>query len=161
MGRSGGVIICLLILSMDIVAGILGIEAEIAQNKGKYLRVFILECKEPVRQAYKLGLAAAVLLALAHAIANVLGGCKCICSKDEFVRSSANKQMAAGTLILSWIIVIVGFAMLIMGAIANSRSRVSCSLVHRHFLSIGGILCFVHGLFCVAYYVSADATRRE
>ncbi|XP_008793751.2 uncharacterized protein LOC103709975 [Phoenix dactylifera] len=161
MGRSGGLIICLLILSTDVVAGILGIEAEIAQNKGKHLRVFLLECKEPVHQAYNLGLAAAVLLAFAHAIANVLGGCMCICSRDEFLRSSANKQMAAGTLILSWIIVIVGFAMLIIGAISNAKSRVSCSLLHHHFLSIGGILCFVHGLFCVSYYVSADAAKRE
>ncbi|XP_010923990.1 protein VASCULATURE COMPLEXITY AND CONNECTIVITY [Elaeis guineensis] len=161
MGRLGGVIICLLIVIMDVVAGILGIEAEIAQNKGKHLRVFFFECKEPVHQAYELGLAAAGLLAFAHAIANVLGGCVCICTREEFDRSSANKQMASATLILSWIVVIVGFTMLIIGAMSNSKSRVSCGFAHRHFLSIGGILCFVHGLFCVAYYVSADATKRE
>lgn len=59
------------------------------------------------------------------------------------------------------IIVIVGFTMLIIGVIANSKSRVPCSLAHRHFLSTGGILCFVHGVFGVAYYVSADASKRE
>lgn len=33
MGKVGGAFVCLLIVVMDIVAGILGIEAEIAQNK--------------------------------------------------------------------------------------------------------------------------------
>lgn len=66
------------------------------------MRVLFLECKEPVHEAYRLGLAAAILLGLAHVIANLVGGCICICSKEEFDRSSANKQLAAGTLILSW-----------------------------------------------------------
>lgn len=33
MAKNIGVLICLLIMALDIVAGILGIEAEIAQNK--------------------------------------------------------------------------------------------------------------------------------
>lgn len=33
MGKLGGMFVCLLIVAMDVVAGILGIEAEIAQNK--------------------------------------------------------------------------------------------------------------------------------
>lgn len=33
MGKTGGAFVCLLIVVMDVVAGILGIEAEIAQNK--------------------------------------------------------------------------------------------------------------------------------
>ncbi|XP_072968570.1 protein VASCULATURE COMPLEXITY AND CONNECTIVITY-like [Typha angustifolia] len=161
MARVGGIFICLLIVIIDIVAGILGIQAEIAQNKGKHLRVFIFECKEPVHQAYKLGLAAAVLLALAHALANLLGGCVCICSREEFARSSINRQLAATTLGLSWIVVVVGFAMLLVGAISNSKSRASCGFGHRHFLSIGGILCFIHGLLSVCYYVVATAALWE
>lgn len=64
--------------------------------------MFIFECKEPVHEAYRLGLAAAILLLFAHAIANLLGGCVCIFSTEEFSRSSANRQMAAATLLLSW-----------------------------------------------------------
>ncbi|KAL6992700.1 Protein DESIGUAL 2 [Sarracenia purpurea var. burkii] len=94
MSRSIGLIVCLLIMIMDIVAGILGIEAEAAQNKVKHVRVWIFECREPSHRAFKLGLAAAVLLALAHAISNLLGGCICIWSKDELGRASANKQLA-------------------------------------------------------------------
>ncbi|XP_020096247.1 uncharacterized protein LOC109715567 [Ananas comosus] len=161
MARIEAVIICLLIVIMDAVAGVLGIEAEKAQNKGRHLRVFFIECNEPVHQAYRLGLAAATLLALAHAIANALGGCPCICSGTKFKQSTANKQMAAATLIISWIVVIVGFTMLIIGALSNSKSRASCGFDRHRFLSIGGILCFVHGLFCLVYYVSADAAIRE
>ncbi|KAJ0983363.1 hypothetical protein J5N97_011618 [Dioscorea zingiberensis] len=113
---------------MDIVAGILGIEAEVAQNKGWHHKALFVQCRQPVHEAYSLGLAAAVLLAIAHATANLLGGCTCICSKEEFDRSSANRQMAAGTLIISWIILAVGFTMLIIQAMSNAKSSVSCGL---------------------------------
>ncbi|KAF8410935.1 hypothetical protein HHK36_003472 [Tetracentron sinense] len=161
MAKIGGAFLCLLIVAMDIVAGLLGIKAEIAQNKTKHLRLWIFECKEPSNEAFKLGLAAAALLALAHVIANLLGGCRCICSKDEFERSSANQQLTVASLIFSWIILAVGFSMLVIGTLSNSKSRGSCGISHHHFLSIGGILCFVHGLFCTAYYVSATATIGE
>ncbi|PKA52393.1 hypothetical protein AXF42_Ash019776 [Apostasia shenzhenica] len=161
MVRVGSFLVCLLILIMDIAAGTLGIEAEIAQSKGKHLRVLIFECKEPVHEAYRLGLAAAVILAAAHTMANFLGGCTCFGSKEEFARSSANRQMAAATLAVSWIILLVGFSLLMIGAMGNSKSKATCGFGHRHFLSIGGILCFVHGLFCVAYYVSAVASWEE
>lgn len=77
-------------------------EHRVLLSQGKHLRLFFLECKEHVHQAYKLGLAATALLALSHVIANVLGGCPCVCSGDGFRRSSPNKLMAAATLLLSW-----------------------------------------------------------
>ncbi|KAJ4975846.1 hypothetical protein NE237_000952 [Protea cynaroides] len=161
MTKPVGALICLLIVIMDIVAGILGLQAEVAQNKMKHVRMWIFECREPSHNAFKLGLAAASLLAIAHVIANLLGGCMCFCSKDEFERASANKQLAVICLFVSWITLVIGFALLIIGALANSRSRGACGFSRHHLLSIGGILCFVHGLFCVAYYVSASATTRE
>ncbi|KAI3850269.1 hypothetical protein MKX03_018056 [Papaver bracteatum] len=154
-------LICLLIVCLDIVAGVLGIQAEVAQNKVKHLKLWIFECKEPSSEAFKLGLAAAALLALAHVIATLLGGCVCICSKDELDRSSANKQLAAACFVLSWIVLVVGFSVLIIGALANSKNRSSCGISHNKFLSIGGILCFVHGLFCVSYYASANAATED
>ncbi|KAA8519944.1 hypothetical protein F0562_014146 [Nyssa sinensis] len=153
--------VCLLILILDIVAGVLGIEAEIAQNKVKHLRKWIFECRDPSYQAFKLGLAASVLLALAHTISNLLGGCVCVSSRDKLEKASPNKQLAVGSLLFSWIILAIGFSMLIVGTLANSRSRKSCGISHHRLLSIGGILCFIHGLFSVAYYVSARAAIRE
>ncbi|MCI05946.1 hypothetical protein A2U01_0027001, partial [Trifolium medium] len=58
---------------MDIVAGILGIQAETAQNKEKSMKVWIFDCRYPSHQAFQLGLAAVILLSLAHIIANLLG----------------------------------------------------------------------------------------
>lgn len=55
----------------------------------------------------------------------------------------------------------IAFSLLIFGSLANSRSRESCGISNRRFLSIGGILCFIHGLFTIGYYVSVTATRRE
>ncbi|KAF9588280.1 hypothetical protein IFM89_008697 [Coptis chinensis] len=127
----------------------------------KHLRLWIFECRDPSQQAFNLGLAAAFLLGLAHVMANLLGGFVCICSKDELGKSTANKQLAAACLILSWIILAVSFSMLIIGTLANSKSKGTCGISHNRFLSIGGILCFVHGLFCVSYYVSANATIEE
>ncbi|KAG6604839.1 hypothetical protein SDJN02_01745 [Cucurbita argyrosperma subsp. argyrosperma] len=150
-----GVLVCLLIVAMDIVAGLLAIEADIAQNKVKHLRLWIFECRDPSEQAFKLGLGAAGLLGLAHIIANLLGGFNCICSKEELEKSPPNKQISIGCLVFTWIILAVGMSLLVIGALANSKSRTSCGFSHHHFLSMGGILCFIHGLFCVAYYVSS------
>ncbi|GFZ03175.1 transmembrane protein, putative [Actinidia rufa] len=161
MAKNTGPVVCLLIMVMDIVAGILAIEAEIAQNKVKHLTVWVIECRDPSYEAFKLGLAAAVLLALAHTIANLLGGCICIWSKEELGKASANKQLAVASLVFSWILLAVAFSMLIIGTLSNSSSRKSCGIADHRLLSIGGILCFIHGLFIVAYYVSATAVVRE
>ncbi|XP_021894594.1 uncharacterized protein LOC110812197 [Carica papaya] len=160
MAKNAGFLICLLIMAIDVSAGILGIEAEIAQNKVKHLKMWIFECRDPNYQAYKLGLAAVILLALAHVMANLLGGCICIWSKEEFVKASPNKQLAIASLISSWIIVVVGVSMLTIGTLANAKSRKSCGIAHHRILSIGGILCFIHGLFSIAYYVSAKEAAK-
>ena len=59
------------------------------------------------------------------------------------------------------IILVIAFSMLIAGALSNSHSRADCGVSHHRFLSIGGVLCFLHGLFAVAYYISATATLAE
>jgi hypothetical protein len=157
----------------------------------KHLKMWIFDCRDPSHQAFKLGLAAVILLSLAHIVATLLGGCTCMCSKEEFNKASANKQLAVASLFFSWyvlskqqnlhtaqtqnliltytyfcsehirIILAIGFSLLIIGTMANSKSRKLCGLSHNRVLSIGGILCFVHGLFTVSYYVSATATARD
>ncbi|KAJ1379750.1 hypothetical protein SESBI_46630 [Sesbania bispinosa] len=102
MARVAGIFLCLVIVIMDVAAGILGFEAEIAQNKVKHLRMWIFECREPSHQAFMLGLGAALLLVLAHAIASLLGGCSCICSQREFDKASPNRQLSVVCLILTW-----------------------------------------------------------
>ncbi|CAL9013840.1 unnamed protein product [Prunus brigantina] len=160
MARLGGFFVCLLIVAMDIVGGIMGIEAELEQNKVKHLRRWIFECREPSHAAFKLGLAAAGLLVAAHVVANLLGGCNCICSQEELQKAPPNKQLSVACLVFTWYVIIfgVGLGVLVIGTWSNHKSRASCGFTHHNFLLIGGGLCFVHGLFCVAYYISATAS---
>jgi hypothetical protein len=50
----------------------------------KHLRLWIFECREPSEDAFKLGLAAAGILVLAHVIANFLGGACAFVLKKSF-----------------------------------------------------------------------------
>ncbi|XP_004513545.1 protein VASCULATURE COMPLEXITY AND CONNECTIVITY-like [Cicer arietinum] len=158
MGRVAGIFLCLVIVIMDVVAGILGFEAEIAQNKVKHLKLWIFECRQPSHEAFMLGLGAAVLLGVSHVMANLLGGCNCICSQQEFDKASPNRQLSLACLIFTWVVVAIGLSMLVIGSMSNNKSEDSCGFSHHHFLSIGGILCFIHALFCIVYYVSITAS---
>ncbi|KAL1560760.1 hypothetical protein AAHA92_10935 [Salvia divinorum] len=157
MGKLMGILACLLIVGLDVVGGILGIKAEAAQNQEKHLRLWIFECKEPSHDAYVLGFAAASLLGIAHVLANLLGGCS-VCTQEEFEKASPTKKLSIACLVFTWIILAMGLSMLVIGIISNHKSRASCGFTHHHFLSIGGILCIVHALFAVAYYVTATST---
>ncbi|CAN6452069.1 unnamed protein product [Victoria cruziana] len=161
MAKAAAIFICILIVALDVTAGILGLKAEMEQNKQRHIRVFIFECKEPSHEALRMGIAAAALLLLAHAIATVHGGCICIFSREELAKSPGNRQLAAFLSFFSWIIVTIGFSLLIIGALANRHSKGTCGLSHHKMLSTGGILCFVHVVFILGFYVAALAISRE
>lgn len=149
--------VCLVILILDVAAGICGIEAEKAQNKEKHLRMWPFECRQPSHDAYLLGLAAATLIAITQLAVTLLGGGKCLCSRNETYKSSShNRQLAIVCFIFTWIALAVGISLLIIGALGNDKSRSSCGFTHHHTLFIGGILCFVHGFFCIAFYASVS-----
>ncbi|CAN1843848.1 Protein VASCULATURE COMPLEXITY AND CONNECTIVITY [Linum perenne] len=103
MGKTAGIFISILIVAMDIGAGILAFQAEVSQNRVKHLRVWIFECRDPSNAAFKLGLASAGILVLAHAIANLLSGCLCICSQEELNRASPHRQLSVACFILTWL----------------------------------------------------------
>ncbi|XP_022873538.1 uncharacterized protein LOC111392422 [Olea europaea var. sylvestris] len=102
MAESIAFLVCLAIAIMDITAGIMGIQAEIEQHKVQHLRAWNFECREPDNHAFKHGITAIVLLLMAHVIANLLGRCICIRSKEELYHASPSKQLASASLILSW-----------------------------------------------------------
>ncbi|KAL8131252.1 protein VASCULATURE COMPLEXITY AND CONNECTIVITY-like [Apium graveolens] len=158
MGKIVGITGCLLIIGLDTIAGVLGIRAEAAQNQVKHLRLWIFECKEPSHEAFQLGFAAAVLLVLAHVLAHLLSGCN-VCFGTE--KASANRQLSLACLLFTWITMAGAMAMLVIGTMSNRKSRDSCGFTHHHFLSIGGIVCMVHGLFSVTYYVTATAAHTD
>ncbi|KAK8524375.1 hypothetical protein V6N13_015400 [Hibiscus sabdariffa] len=87
----------LVIVALDITAGVLGIAAQIAYVK----------CSGPALDIdfyglvpFLLGLAALVLLVLAQV--NCFAGCVCICPKKDLDRASATKQLAVTSHIFSW-----------------------------------------------------------
>jgi len=47
-----------------------------------------------------LGLGAAVLLALAHVMLNLVGGFSCLCSEAD--KASPNRQLSLASLLLTW-----------------------------------------------------------
>ncbi|XP_009800474.1 protein VASCULATURE COMPLEXITY AND CONNECTIVITY-like [Nicotiana tabacum] len=146
----------LLIVAFDVVAGILGYKAEASENQEKHQTLWLFEsCNKPSHEAFVFGLAAATLLGIAHVLANLLGGCS-VCTTDDIRKATPIKQLSIACLVFTWIIFAVGLGMLVIGTKANHKSRISCGLIHHNYLSIGGILCFVHALFSVAYYVAAS-----
>ncbi|KAJ1700809.1 hypothetical protein LUZ63_000588 [Rhynchospora breviuscula] len=161
MANVQAIIVCILIIIMDGVAGILGLQAEEAQKHGKHIKMLFVECKKPVHEAYQLGIAATVLLTMSHAIANLLGGCFCVCTLYDICMSSTKRLIATITLFASLLTWVSGFGLLIIAAMPNSKSKGSCSLRHRSFFYFGGILCFIHGLVSIVFYLTADAIKKE
>ncbi|XP_051115540.1 protein VASCULATURE COMPLEXITY AND CONNECTIVITY-like [Andrographis paniculata] len=143
-----GISLCILVIALDVTAGILGLKAEAAQDKEKHMRFLLLECKPPSHHAYELGFAAAVIFGVAHVFANLVGGCN--------FRHASKLPMVC--LVLTWIVMAVGMSLLVIGTKSNHKSKVSCGLSHNNFLSGGGILCFIHAVISVAYYVTSSAT---
>ncbi|XP_047337156.1 protein DESIGUAL 3-like [Impatiens glandulifera] len=157
MWKKYGIIACIAVVAMDIAAGILALKAEATQDQVKHLRLWMFECKDPSNQAYKLGLAAVVLLSLSHALANFIGGCSsCSMNSSSSFRSSApSKQCSLACLVLTWVVLVVGLYLLISGIRSNNNSQTSCGFSHPHFLSIGAISCFVHAAFSVSYCLTS------
>ncbi|XP_060213215.1 protein VASCULATURE COMPLEXITY AND CONNECTIVITY-like [Lycium barbarum] len=156
MGKLVKILGGLLIVALDIVAGILGYKAEAAQDQEKHLTLWMLEsCSKPSHEAFVFGLAAATLLGVAHVLANLLGGCS-VCSTDDIRKATPIKQLSIACLVFTWIIFAVGLGTLVIGTNANHKSTTSCVYLHHNYLSIGGVLSFVHALFSVGYYVTAS-----
>lgn len=156
--RLSGILIIILVVALDVAAGILGIHAYTAQNQVRQLHLFVFECREPSHEAFKLGIAAASLLLIAHIIANVAGGCICYGSRDDLRNSPVNRQIAGISLMLSWVILGIAFGLLLLGARYNNHSGEHCSVSRHKFLWMGGVLCFVHAAIIAAYYISATST---
>ncbi|XP_038894860.1 uncharacterized protein LOC120083260 [Benincasa hispida] len=164
MARNYGFLVCILVMVIDAVAGILGIQAEKAQNRVvlESVSIWVRACsRKPRDDAFSQGLAATILLGVAHVIAKVLGGCICIRNKQHFQESTANKRLGLLFMILSWITLAIGLSLLIAGTVDNSKWKNSCEISSHGLFLGGGIVCFIHGLCTVAYYVSATAAYRE
>ncbi|KAK8524374.1 hypothetical protein V6N13_015399 [Hibiscus sabdariffa] len=98
--------------------------------------------------AILLGFVASLLLVLAQVSGSCFVGCVWIYTKEELDKASAKKKLTAASHIFSWIILAVGLTMLTTGTTKMQSTP-------DQFLFFGGLVCFIHGLFIVAYVVSA------
>ncbi|XP_015886104.3 protein VASCULATURE COMPLEXITY AND CONNECTIVITY [Ziziphus jujuba] len=155
-------LVCLLIMGIDIGAGLLGILAQIEEKK-VHSTGWIPECRHLDHRALMLGFGAAALLAFSHVISHLSDGYICTCSKKGHKNeTSSNKQLTMVFLFLSWISFGFGFSLLLVGTLANLKLRRQCIFADHHFLSEGVSFCFLHGFLAAIYYkLAADATIQE
>ncbi|KAH7545839.1 hypothetical protein FEM48_Zijuj01G0136300 [Ziziphus jujuba var. spinosa] len=159
MAKINVALVCLLSMGIDIGAGVLGILAEIEENK-VHSTGWIPECRHLGQRALNLGFGAAAMLTFSHVISHLFGGCICKCFKEDYdVASFAtpNKQLAFIFLFLSWISFGFGLSPLLAGTLANLRLRSHCIFADHHFLPVGVSFCFIHGTLATIYYKLAAA----
>ncbi|KAL6856887.1 hypothetical protein ACP4OV_018269 [Aristida adscensionis] len=155
MGRMGASIV-LVILALDIAAGMLAFKAQAADNKAEKVVIFFIRYREPDHHAYQLGLAGAGLLLLAHAISTcfILGGFSWLYyypgPQVAPLWASFSRAFAA----TSWIIFVVAMSLLLLAAEASTKTW---RFVHINAAALGGYLCFIHGLVIVLHHVTATA----
>uniref|UniRef100_A0A7N0TBW1 Uncharacterized protein n=1 Tax=Kalanchoe fedtschenkoi TaxID=63787 RepID=A0A7N0TBW1_KALFE len=148
----------LIVVALDATAGVLGIHAQISQNDSKHVKVWIFECKEPSHTAFKKGLAALILLSVAHVIANFFSGCTCFrWPSNQSRASSCLRKLSSCSLVCSWLLFLPALGALTVGTYPNRPSKCSCGFSRFPLLYMGGISCFLHAILCIWYYFCAAA----
>ncbi|XP_039131582.1 uncharacterized protein LOC120267968 [Dioscorea cayenensis subsp. rotundata] len=150
-------LLCLSVMITDIVAGVLGIEADKALQKGTHV------CPpKKAGPAYKLGIASAVLVGLTLAISDSLSKSTKPHTLSDSTRSSPARTVATATFWLSWVVCVLAIMFLGIG-VSNDYpvSHIPCSFSKFHFLTVGGVLCFVDGVICVINQVSSASANAE
>ncbi|RID40271.1 hypothetical protein BRARA_J00331 [Brassica rapa] len=136
-----------LIVALDVVAGFVAMEAEVAQQ----------ECKSPSKKAFMLGLIALGCLLAAHFITVMIG---CIISAINIADRIPGFEHRTSRLIhlacisLTWIVATAGAGILMMGIWMNRESRPECGFTNKHFRSLGGKVCFLHAIVSVFMYLA-------
>lgn len=74
----------------------------------KHLRMWVFGCKiGEAFKAFKLGWRQLRFLTLPHIIGNLLGGCVCICTKEDLDRASPYKELVMAFFIFSWYVLLI------------------------------------------------------
>ncbi|KAL0665729.1 hypothetical protein Bca4012_028433 [Brassica carinata] len=139
-------------VGLDVFAGFVAKLAEVAQQEVE-TGVWLLECKSPSKKAFVLGLTALGCLLAAHFIAVAIG---CIISDSHTIVTvfpivtvfSAPKITQRVTMASA------GAGILTMGIWMNRESRSECGYTNKHFLSLGGKVCFLHAIVSVLMYLA-------
>ncbi|KAG2324143.1 hypothetical protein Bca4012_038534 [Brassica carinata] len=162
-GKSGCfsvmIVFCLfLIVGLDVIAGVVAMQAEVAQQEVKHTRVLFLECKSPSQKAFVLGIIALGCLAAAHILAIMIG-----CSISNMFKVLAVPMIPyinMACLALTWVVAVAGAGILTMGIWTNRESRSKCGFTNKSFLSIGGKVCFLHAIVSVILYLTTIVSKK-
>ncbi|KAG2324144.1 hypothetical protein Bca4012_038536 [Brassica carinata] len=144
-------------VGLDVVAGFVAMEAEVAQQEVKHTRVWSLECKSPSKKAFVLGLIALGCLLAAHFIAVMIGRIiSTITNADTLpgFEPTTTIRINMACIFLTWVVAIAGAGILTMGIWMNRESRSECGFTNKHFLSLGGRVCFLHAIVSVVMYLA-------
>ncbi|KAJ4878652.1 hypothetical protein Rs2_43670 [Raphanus sativus] len=147
-------------VGLDVVGGFVAMEAEVAQQEVK-TRVWSLECKSPSKKAFVLGLIALGCLLAAHFIAVMIG---CFISKINAYtlpgfEHKTTIRIHVACLSLTWVVAIAGAGILTIGIWKNRESRSDCGFTNKHFLTLGGRVCFLHAIVSLVMYVANLISR--
>ncbi|XP_018479112.2 protein DESIGUAL 4-like [Raphanus sativus] len=143
-----------LMVGLDVVAGFVAMQAEIAQEE-----VNLLECTSPSKKAFVRGLIALGCLLAAHFIA-VMIGCVIISNIVTIIYvPKITKHIHTACIYLTWIIATAGAGMLTMGIWMNRESRSKCGFTNKPILFLGGEVCFLHAIVSVIMYVANVISR--
>ncbi|KAG6407024.1 hypothetical protein SASPL_130004 [Salvia splendens] len=148
--------VCFSIVALDVIGGMLGLKDDVAQYKENHLKLRVSECQEPSHESVVLGLAATILLGIAHVLATLYCGWS-VCNHGVTERASPTKKMSIGFFFFYWISLIIGLTMLVMGVKSNNKSKASCGVTYDHALRHGGILCMIHAFCAVGYCATATS----
>ncbi|KAM0832921.1 hypothetical protein ACQ4PT_064625 [Festuca glaucescens] len=107
-------------------------------------------CYYPQNPALALGVCAAIFLIIAQVVFAVVGGC-CGCCKSRAMPSETNRIIGVVCAIVSWIAVVIAFALFVRGAASNQTGA-------RDATTLG--LCYVlkDGIFAGAAVLTLAAT---
>ncbi|KAH7675728.1 Modifying wall lignin-1/2 protein [Dioscorea alata] len=154
-------LVCLSILVSDIVAGLFLGLMDSKQDSNYFVCFESSACSpEKAGPAYKLGIASAVLMGLTLVVSDSLSKRTKGCTVSHSTRSSPNMKVAAVVYWFSWAIALIAIVFLGIGANNDyPGSHIPCSFSKCHFLTVGGVLCFVDGVACVISQVSSASAN--
>ncbi|CAH8358799.1 unnamed protein product [Eruca vesicaria subsp. sativa] len=154
------IVLCIfLIVGLDIFAGFMAMQAEVAQEAVKHTRLWLVECKSPSQRAFVLGIIALGCLVAAHIIA-IMIGCSISNMLKLLVVPKISGYINMACLSLTWMVATAGAVILTMGIWTNRESRSKCGFTNKNILSLGSKVCFLHAIVSVVLYLTTIVSKK-
>ncbi|GLJ12801.1 hypothetical protein SUGI_0198040 [Cryptomeria japonica] len=148
---------------LGIVAVGTSILAEFLRTKKEEVKYDYRGCSLPGSPALPLGIIAAISLCIAQLSANIMGGCICCCTRNQF--TTPYKSVPIVCLTLSWISFVFAIILLMAGCALNQHQRrwlnSDCYVVKPGIFGGAGALSFATTVFAMSYYALMSGHEAE